>query len=327
MNFSLPPYWEHFNFDFDSIEKNVENVPGSYQGIKEKALYTSREDFLAIFSHPLIQGTLVDLGCGTGESCLLYGSLYPDRQSIGVEFQAARLIPGKKFQTDHKLYNVSLLAQDLLNDPIPQGETYFLYFPTGMVLDRVLSELYKRQHPFRMVVIESHGDLLPRLQKENWLVPMAEIPLRSSRHYRNAVVFESQKIKRAESLLPHTLSYQEKFLVIRDQEEWIGESLGLEWSEGDRYELRTPPRTILWESVQEVLSFDQIDVKIRPALELRRLGELQIETGNAVFQGFIRKILLKPTFRLEISSGEQVEWSEIKTIRQGPQLCYASSSD
>lgn len=327
MNFSLPPYWEHFNFDFDSIETKVEDVPGSYQGLKEKALYTAREDLLTILVNPLIRGTFVDLGCGTGESCLLYGSLFPDRQSIGVEFQAARLVPGKKFQLEHELHNVNLLNQDLLKGPIPLGETYFLYFPTGMVLDRILSQLYQHEHPFRIVAIESHGDLLPRLNKENWLRPLGEIPLKSPRHYENAVVFESQKVKRDGSLLPHDLSYQEKFLLIRDQEEWLGESLGLEWSEGERYELKTPPRTIQWGSVQEVLSFDQIDVRIRPAIELRRLGELKIETGNAVYYGFIRKILLKPTFRLEISSGEQVEWSEIKTIRQGLQLCYVSSSD
>ena len=325
MNSSLPPYWAHFNFNHESVEGQVGNDTGSYRGTNEKALYTSREDFLAIFSHPHITGTFVDLGCGTGESSLLYGSLYPERKSIGVEFQGARLKIGRAFQAEHQISNVELREQDLFKNPIPEGDTYFLYFPTGMVLDRILSSLYESQREFKLVAIESHGDLLPRLQKENWLKLVAEVPLSTSRHYPNAQIFESIKVSRGEELLPHTLSYQEKFLVIQDQETWLGETMGLEWSEGNRYELLIPPRTIQWESVQEVLSFNEFDVKTQEAIKLRRLGELQIETSNAVFQGYIRKILLKPTFRLEISSGEKVEWSEIKTIRQGPRICYASS--
>jgi SAM-dependent methyltransferase len=327
MKSSWPRSLERFKFDHELIESGVGNQSGSYQGLDPRALYTSREDFLALFSHELVSGTFVDLGCGTGEGCLLYGHLYPDRFAIGVDFETARISAGLKIKAELKLSQVKLLQQDLLHDPLPVGDTYFLYFPTGMVLDRILNELYQSHRFFRLIAIESHGDLFPRLSKENWLRTVAEIPLVSERHHPQARVFERQQGLRLESLLPHTLSFQEKYLVIQeDGYIWLGESLGLEWSLEERYELLTPPRSILWHQVKEVLSFDQIPVKYQQAIKLRRLGEVKIQTFSSDYQGFIRKIGMEPTFHLELSSGAKVEWSDIVTITQGSTICYASSS-
>lgn len=324
MKSSLPQVWARFKFDHTAIEARVDHKPGAYQGLSKEALYTSQEDFYRIFSHPLVKGSFVDLGCGTGESCLLYGTLFPDRKALGIEFQNERLVEGKKFVQDLELKNVTLLEGDLLHDRLPEGDHYFLYFPTGPVLDRILSELYERKAFFHLIVIESHGDLIPRLRKENWLKEEATIPLSSPRHHPEAIIFgPTFEIRNAE-LLPHLVSYQEKFLIIQDQDEWIGESMGLEWVQEDLYNLSTPPRTIDWKTVKEVLSFDEVPVRFQKAITLRRLGELTITTPDAVFHGFIRKITLNPTFRLEISSGEQVEWNKIVTIHQGSRLCYES---
>lgn len=327
MKSSWPRSLEHFKFDHALIENGVGDQNGSYQGLSASALYTSREDFLAIFSHPSITGTFVDLGCGTGEGCLLYNYLYPERSSIGVDFESSRIEAGLRIKEKLKLSGVSLLKQDLLKDLLPIGDTYFLYFPTGMVLDRILHELYRSQRFFRLVAIESHGDLFPRLAKETWLKLVTEIPLTSERHHPMARIFERQEVERSKSLIPHEISFVEKYLLVQDNGfQWIGESLGLEWSYGDRYELLIPPRTIHWSEVQGILSFDQIPVKYHEALRIRRMAEVTIRTADSVFTGHIRKIIIEPTFHLEISSGEQVEWNHIVTITQGSTLCYASSS-
>lgn len=327
MKSSWPRSLERFKFDHHAIEELVREIPGSYKGLDSRALYTSREDFLAIFSHPLVTGTLVDLGCGTGEGCLLYHALYPDRTSIGVDFEESRINAGLQFKEKLGLLGVTLKYQDLLVAPVPEGNTYFLYFPTGMVLDRVLDELYRSYHPFRLVAVESHGDVLPRLMKENWLKVVGEVPLTSERYHPNALIFERQMVERAFDLVPHTISFQEKFLLIEeDTYSWLGESQGLEWTEGERYELILPPRTIQWNQVKDILSFDEVDVRFRRALLIRRLGEVTVKTPSGEFTGHIRKIIVGPTFHLEISSGEKVEWNHIVTITQGSTLCYDSSS-
>lgn len=315
MKFSLPPFWEHFKEQHTTLESRVEEGVGSYKNLTHEALYTSFEDLSEIFQHPLVKGTFVDLGCGAGQGVLLYAWMFPDRLAIGVEFQKARL------SHELRLPNAELIHADLLECEIPKADTYFLYFPTGPVLDRVLTELYQMEHDFVLIAIESHGHLLPRLELENWLKLEAEIPLHSQRHYNQARIY--QKIQHERNLEPFLHTFKEHFLLI---DNWIGETLGMEWQEGDRYELLIPPRTINWKDVKKLMVWDEISPELHKALLIRRLGEVEIVTTSQRYQGFIRKIIVDPSFVVEISTGEKVEWSQIQSIYQGSILCYESSS-
>ncbi len=319
MKSSSLPLWEHFKSLHKEIEAGVSSSAGSYQGLSKEALSTSVEDFAAIFSSPLIQGTFVDLGCGTGEGVLLYGLTFPERQGIGIEFEKARIDVARSFS----LPNTTFLEGDLLNMDIPKGDTYFLYFPTGPVLDRILSELYLSRHQFHLIVIESHGDLIPRLELENWLEEISEVQLSSTRHYSKAKIYKRLPVNRSEKLFPFTLSYQEKFLLMAD--DWVGETFGMEWTTGERFELKTPPRTIQWNDVKKLMISEDFTMLERMAISLRREGELAFELPDRILTGFIRKIILNPTLALEISNGEKVEWTKILTIRKGSLLCYESS--
>jgi SAM-dependent methyltransferase len=319
MKSSSLPLWEYFKNKHKQIETGVSSSAGSYQGLSKEALSTTVEDFAAIFSSPHVQGTFVDLGCGTGEGVLLYGLTFPDRQAIGVEFEQARINEARKFA----LSNTTFLEGDLLKMEIPQGDTYFLYFPTGPVLDRILSALYSTQLPFHLIVIESHGDLIPRLKLENWLQEISEVQLSSTRHYGKAKIYKRLPIPRNENLLPFTLSYQECFLLMND--DWVGETSGMEWTAGERFELKTPPRTIQWNDVKKLMISDEFTSQEWTVITLRRQGELTFELPDRILTGFIRKIILNPTLAIEISNGEKVEWTKILTIRKGSLLCYESS--
>ncbi|MCM2349906.1 MAG: class I SAM-dependent methyltransferase [Bacteriovoracaceae bacterium] len=326
MNSSLPRFWEHFKLPHESIEENVTDRSGSYQGLKEEALYTGREDYLRLFNHPLTAGTLVDLGCGAGEGCLLYGSLFPDRKAIGVEFEKARIEFGQRLRTQYKLDNVDLILADLMSDHIPVGDTYFLYFPTGPVLDRILHVLYHSPNKFRLIAIESHGDLIPRLNLENWLTFKAAVPLHATRHHPDAHLYEHNFQERDSSLLPFELSFKDRYLLIKENEElWIGNSRGLEWTCDDRFELLTPPRTIFWKNVQSISDGKDFSALQKLAIALRNEGELEFSTLNKKIIGTIRKIIIAPSFSLEFSTGEKVEWKQILKIKKGRKLCYVTS--
>ncbi len=319
MKSSSHPYWEHFKKEHDSIESGVIERKGSYQGLSKEALSTDVEDLKNIFQSKNITGTFLDLGCGTGESVLLYAEIFPDRQSIGIDFEESRLNEARKFA----FKNSTFIHADLLCCNIPEADTYFLYFPTGPVLDRVLSSLYDMKNEFHLVVIESHGDLIKRIDLENWLTLVEEVPLITPRHYPNARIYTRPMVERAADLLPFTLSYQEKYLVMKD--DWIGETYGMEWTDGDRFELLTPPRTIHWKDVKKLMILDDFPHYVQKVLSLRREGELNFELHGRSLSGFIRKIILNPSFQLELSNGEKVEWTEIKSIRKGSLLCYDSS--
>lgn len=310
---------------FETIEKKVRDLAGSYRGISEEALLTTQEDFHRIFKS-LPQGeTWVELGSGHGLGPLTFAKLFPDKKAVGVEFELARFEASVMSLAKSSLQNAQFIHADLLTCPIPQGEFYFLYFPTGIVLDRILHQLGSRTESFYLIVIESHGDLLPRLKKEKWLRIHSEIPLSSARHYPQAVVF--QKCAQNGSDL-HDVSFQEKFLTIRDQSsEWIGESFGLEWVRDNEFQLLTPPRTINEFQVKNVSDLSQIPVEFHSALLLRKLGMLTIHRMTDVKQSYIRKIFISPSFKLELSSGEQVEWSQITQIYWEDTLCYDSLLD
>lgn len=322
-SFSLE-HWEHFKKIFHAVEQDVSLQEGSYKGLSLDALYTSFEDLIHIFQNPLIKGTFVDLGCGIGITALIYASMFPDRKSFGVEFEQARVVEGEKIKNELGLTSVTLLHQNLLTSSLPIGDTYFLYFPTGMVLDRILNELYQGKNDFILIVIESHGDLFSRLDKENWLKIVDEIPLLGPRHNPRARIYKRLNIPRDSSLFLHDLSFIERILEIGSDETWLGETLGLEWLKDDIFELKVPPRSIVQRDVKKVSNIEDFGPRIQFALRLRRKGVLIFELRGRRIEGHIRKIVIRPTFGLEISTGEKLEWDEITAICQGNILCYAS---
>ncbi|MGE3611596.1 MAG: hypothetical protein AB7I27_18540 [Bacteriovoracaceae bacterium] len=314
------------SFDLEEIERGVIDKEGHYFGLDERALYTSLDDLFVIQSHPLIHGTWVDLGAGVGKSVLLYALLFPERHSIGVEFSEARSSAGMKFRDQLNLMNAEMISADLLSCEIPYGDIYFLYFPTGPVLDRILFELSKRNH-FRLIVIESHGDLINRIDRELWLKKVGEIKLESQRHYPNAVIYESLGPLKLSSG-PFQLSFLQNYLFIEDtQGIWLGESFGLEWLQEQYFQLKFPPRTINWAEVKEIKCKENLNSLEMFLIMLRRYEFLEILTEEEKLLGSIRKIYVSPTFSLDLSIGKKVEWSSIKSIHWGNHLCYESSSD
>lgn len=312
--------------NFTNVELMVSNQSGSYKGLSEDALLTCEEDFRSIFSCLPDVTIWVELGSGHGLGPILFASLHPDKAAIGIEFETARFSVGENYKNESRLKNVQFINADLLTCDLPLGDVYFLYFSTGIVLDRILCELGKRTDYFKVVAIESHGDLLPRLSQENWLRSVQKIPLKSARHFPHAIIFEKFAAKNP-SL--HDKSFCENYLLIasEDGSEWIGESYGLEWSPGEKVHLLTPPRTVCISQVKNVFNLDDIQVKFHSALQLRKLGLLTFCTPSGNKEGYLRKIFVSPSFSVEISSGEQVEWGDIGKIFWGQILCYDSSSD
>lgn len=316
-----------FQFDNAEIEKDVPLRPDFYPGLDPAALYTDLVDLYALMTHDLAQGCWLDLGCGTGVGPLMYAALYPDRKSFGIEAASSRLRAGQVIQERLGLVNASLIHGDLLNCAIPIAETYFLYFPTGHVLDRVLSELASFKHPLSIVAIESHGDLLPRLRKEGWLNEISTTKLSAARHHPEAIWFESNHSPR-EQQGAHYLSFKQQALVIRDgnSEEWLAESFGLNWSHDNIFDLLTPPRSIDWQQVISVRDESALSRELSFLYHLRPLGEVSLSARGTSYSGTIRKIIISPTFSVELSTGQKLKWQEIQSIHWDQFLCYESSS-
>lgn len=319
MNSSLT----RFSESFKEAEKKVSDDPGSYRGIDPEALCTSPEDILSIISDPLIQGTWVDLGSGFGHTVITYAERFPERNSIGIEIEEARRSLAIEIACE-KNVKCNFISGDLLTHPIPEGDTYFLYFPQGHVLDRILSELSKQEH-FTLVVIESHGDLFPRLDKEKWLNVVKEIPLKSQRHHSCARIYRPLVGERKLWGL-HQYSFLKRYLLVKDDAGlWWGDSYGL-CAMGVDYLLESPPRTVKESDVVKIMTKSELHPLIRFLVTLRKLPDVTVMAKGKVFKGPLRKIHESPAFSVEFPGGERVQWEDIGRITQGTHLCYESSS-
>lgn len=306
--------------NFRELEQEVLEREGNYKGLEAEALLTSQADFETIFTKLIRPKSWVEFGSGYGLGPLLFANKFPEAKSTGIEFEKVRYETSLKLLAESGLKNVSLHYLDLLTSEIPISDYYFFYFPTGHVLDRILSELGKMEHEFRIVVIESHGDFLERLKFEEWLEKEDEVKIHSARHHDHAVIFKKIK-KRETNIFDH--SFQEHFLIIKDEYgRWIAESQYLEYHSQTSISLKIPNRTVLIDSVEEWVRLECVSDVFWPALKWRKLGEVKIETDKAVYHGFIRKIYVSPFFELEISSGPKVKWMDIKFIKWEHELCY-----
>lgn len=323
---SLQAFRDFIPEELSAIEEKVESKEEFTKNLHPKALYTSATDFAAIFASSFVVGDWVDLGSGLGLSVMMYAQAFPERRAYGIEGALARHEWALKKSKNFQLTNAFLSHDDLLTGSLPLGHTFFLYFPTGPVLDRILSELRVSPSFKRLVVIESHGDLIARINREPWLRKMGEIELSDPRHYSHAVVFEGVASDK-ETHEAHDLSFRDKvLLVVGSEGEWLGDSLGLTWLHDDTYNLLHPPRTIKWSQVKNVLDPRDLSSVLQFLVALRRQGGLRIHHRGHGCQGELRKIRISPSFALEISSGQWVEWSEITSIHSGDFLCYDSSS-
>ena len=300
---SLSPLLEAIS-SFEEVEKQVSDRPGSYQGLVEEALLTSVNDYQLIFEALPGISTWIELGSGHGRGPVLFSYLYPEKRSIGVEFDEARFRESERLKSSLKLDNVSFIHADLISAEIPVGDVYFLYFPTGPVLDRILAVLGRREGTFQIVAIESHGDLLPRLNLEKWLEVHKEIPIQSKRHHNKAVVYKNVALKEA-SLLD--LSFQHQFLLIRDasQEVWIGETYGLQWQVDGSYLLALPPRSIKESQIIGLLNDSELSDELRTLIHIRRYT-----------RPGLRKIFLNP-LRGELSDGRILDFNDIVKFNSG----------
>jgi len=329
MNFSWQQlsqvFDEYLNKSHESTESLVEGEEGLYAGLSSEALFTGLEDIRRIQSHPEVRGTWVDLGAGVGQTVLSYLQLYPEREAFGLEKSEARVIAGHKLFRSLKIPDDHLKEADLLTTDLMIGDTYFLYFPTGMVLDRILHELMKKP-AFILAVVESHGDLFSRLNLEPALDLMGEVELSSPRHSPVARIY-----RKKETLLQRPELFNRSFLhnyvsvSETSGEEWIGETFGAEWIGEEKFNLKTPPRTVSHSSLK-FLKASELCSLTHFLCELRNRGEIVLVTPTGVLTGEIRKIFVRPAFCLELSGGQKVKWVDILELSLKGHRCYDSSS-
>jgi hypothetical protein len=309
----LNEFLSKLQVNYELLEASVSHKAGSYFGLNSSALLTDLSDYLSIFHYFSNTDHFVEFGSAYGFGPLIFSHLYPTSRSTGIEFEEVRYNKALELKESLGLENTHFIQDDLLTAQIPEADLYFLYFPTGMILDRILFELSHFNHSFRIVVIESHGDLLARFQMETWLSEEFEIPLKSPRHYPAAKVFSSGGVKTPSVF---DFSFKTNYFLIREllDHHWIGDSYGFEWHSEDRINLIHPPLTIELNQITDILNESDIQHDLLKLLQLRAMGEVKVVTSARTYQAFIRKIYLIPRLMFEMSTGERLNYDQVLLI-------------
>ncbi len=146
------------NLKYEDSESRIQDTSEYiYQGIEEEALLTNYFDYFQILDD--FEGkVLVDLGAGYCKGSLLNELLGLDSRCLSVEIEKSRVAMARSHIKDESV----IIQGDLLSESflLPKADAYFLYMPTGIVLNSILSKIINQKIEADFYVIESHGDFI-----------------------------------------------------------------------------------------------------------------------------------------------------------------------
>jgi len=347
---------EHFDeeslYDLFCLDPLIASYPKEKQSsetytdglISPEALYTSFSDYHIIYQDFRQRGlnTFCDLGGGIGKGKLLFDALSSSQPNPPRSY-SFELIPERSERglfAHQKLkfsFPEGFINGDLLVEPLPSCQSYFIYLPVGSALDSILDKLEELclHSTAILYVIESHGDLISYLRKSLPLSLLKKHSLKGTRHNPYLHIFEISNLhsfrnakksllKKAEKLLTkkaglnlRALSEGQTFLLFKGLEKnkenlqfVVREEENKTWLasvEGWRHSIT--PGAIETQIPFRIVKIKQIDAVLIPQGEWLKIIKLRAQQCIDGFKPQIRKIILKPHAMLEFSNGNTEDLS------------------
>ncbi len=193
----------------------------SYPFLSEDALSTSFFSYKRIFSKFSQKEEVVfcDLGAGFCKGALIAELFFSKIKTINIELHHERLEKMKELllNSRHEFKNQNL---ELMN--LPVADYYFIYLPTGALLNSVLIKLLSLSltYRFSIIFIESHGDLIPFLERLKLLdINKTDIETFRPRHdnyiYSSPMPLDASSYLKEVFEIQHLIANKENFSVPR----------------------------------------------------------------------------------------------------------------
>ncbi len=172
------------------------------------------------------QFTICDIGAGYGKLALTAHFFFSHLKIISIEPVTKRL------ETLKSIVGIDSIIEDKFRQShIDLSFKYaFLYFPIGEAFEKILSQLKEKEDLEGLIVIESHGDMFPRLSLESdWLVPEKLCKTAIPRHHDEVRLYK-RKISATNKLITfHRLFTHFPYISIRtDKGFWIERTRDIE---------------------------------------------------------------------------------------------------
>ncbi|GAB4009852.1 MAG: hypothetical protein Fur0010_01320 [Bdellovibrio sp.] len=190
---------KELKLDLAQFESQLQNIyPDECyvgQDLTPEALYTNEQDSVEIIRQLQLKDSdrVLDVGSGIGHFIIPAANEFPGVHFTGVELVKERIELAKKISKHLALKNTTWIAANLNQIDLPRADVYFFYFSTGKAFSKIMEQLLKESfaREFKIVAIESHGDLIQNFIDRPWLSLAKKIPIISKRHNHEAYVFTS----------------------------------------------------------------------------------------------------------------------------------------
>jgi hypothetical protein len=172
------------------IETNAEEI---YKDLQSEALLTNYFDYYQILED-MKPGTLVDLGAGYCKGTLLSEYLGLSSRCISIEVERVRVQAARSLLDGHD----DLIHGDLLDGEyiLPRADAYFMYLPTGVILNSIIKKVINQKIEAIFYIIESHGDFIDTISfyPEIFEELPSSLKVSQQRHDKKIYKFKSKKI-------------------------------------------------------------------------------------------------------------------------------------
>jgi hypothetical protein len=263
----------------DVEELYLENLPAL-------ALNTSWHDIYQLLNYISSKNEkpiICDLGAGNCRLAIMAQLFFPKVQVISIEPISHRMIRAKEIchNSHHKFYAnyFEEVYQEIRFDFV------FLYFPNGTVFENILRKLKGLKFPYSIICIESHGEMINRLNFEkSWLKGIEILKLIAPRH--REYIYEFERIENTKDPLEkkfyELFEHNGEYKISDNNGHWFastqGSSFYFDKPDTVTIEFKSPPRTIeLSDSNIEIISncLEEEIAKHRKFLELRNQGQIR----------------------------------------------------
>jgi SAM-dependent methyltransferase len=296
---------KQFGLDIAKVEDSISNLnPQFYQGLSAEALNTSYLDYYQLLQFIPKGSIFVDVGSGYSRGSFIAQKL--ERDYVGLEYIQERVEVANKNLTHNMVRQC-----DVIKEELPIGDYYFLYLPHGPVLYQSLKKIQQiaRTRQVRLLVIESHGDVVEYLKQQSWLKPI-ETGMKTSlpRHNRKIYCFACHSSSRQSLFEQHwdwNLNTDTEYVINDEGTCWTSDTFGSEilYENQLQMQLMNPYRMF---SVNSICEVRQVSKQCESYQQLHRAKVEKYQT----IKGHITKIITKPAQKVEWLNGELTDWQQ-----------------
>ncbi|EQC46052.1 hypothetical protein [Bacteriovorax sp. Seq25_V] len=272
-------------FNVDTVENitneelQLEDSSEFYLGdIHHHALNNSIFDFYKILKNLEGESTICDIGSAASLLSITANLFFPKIKVISVEPIASRMKAAislnENLSSHHEFYETIFDER--------YKKLYYdyalLYFPTGKSLENILKSIMTDSSR-GIIAIESHGDLLTRLDQVGKLNnKKIFIKMVSPRHHPYAYIYEvNTKEEDSSSDLILNRIYSSEYIALKIDDSsgsWIGLTEGIEIyfkeSKNNLITLKYPPRSISFDENFQFLREEDISSETKGILKLMK---------------------------------------------------------